>query len=340
MKNINLLALLGILFILSSCASEPKYAGFTIDGTLTNPQAGTKVYLDNLKGNQINVLDTATVSADGTFQLRAELDENSIGRIRYGRANVMLLLENGANYAYSADFRNPNSYDIEGHADSKSWNTLVKGLRTRTVGPEQITAFVDTVKNPLLGYLAINQIRPEDNKKAFENFAARMEREIPNSSFTKDIKNKLKAAAAVANVSIGGEAPDIVLQNPDGKEMKLSDLKGQVVLLDFWASWCKPCRRENPNVVVAYNKYHKKGFTVANVSLDSNRDKWKQAIVNDNLKWDFHVSDLKGWKSSAAAIYGVKSIPQTFLLDKDGKIIAKNLRGAALEKKLEEVLGA
>lgn len=340
MKNVNLLAIVALLFILSSCTNDAKYSGFTIDGALTNPQAGTKVYLDNLKGNQINVLDTATVNADGTFQLRGELDENSIGRIRYGRANVMLLLENGANYNYSADFRNPNSYDIDGHADSKTWNTLVQGLRSRTVGPDQIKSFVDTVKNPLLGYLAINQIKPEEHKATYEKFVARMESEIPNSSFTKDIKTKLKAAASLANVSVGGLAPDIVLQNPDGKEMKLSDLRGQVVLLDFWASWCRPCRRENPNVVVAYNKYNKKGFTVANISLDNNRDKWKKAIETDNLKWDFHVSDLKGWKSSAAAQYGVKSIPQTFLLDKEGKIIAKNLRGAALEKKLEEVLGS
>jgi len=340
MKNFNLLVLFATLLLLSSCASEPNYSGFTINGTLSNPQAGTKIYLDNLKGNQINVLDTATVNADGTFQLQAELKENSIGRIRYGRANVMLLLENGANYDFSADFRNPNDYEINGHPDSKTWNTLVKGLRTRTVGPEQIKTFVDTVKNPLLGYLAINQIKAEDNKATYEKFVARMDKEIPNSSFTKDIKTKLKSAASLANVSIGGVAPDIVLQNPDGKEMKLSDLKGKVVLLDFWASWCKPCRRENPNVVIAYNKYNKKGFEVASISLDNNRDKWKEAIVNDNLKWDFHTSDLKGWKSAAAAQYGVRSIPQTFLLDQEGKIIAKNLRGAALEKKLAEVLGA
>lgn len=340
MKNLQIVALIVITAFLSSCSSEPQYAGLTIDGALTNAEVGAKVYLDNLKGNQINVLDTATVDAEGKFQLRTEMKENSIGRIRYGRANVMLLLENGSDYTITADARNPNDYNIDGHQDSKTWNELVKGLRTRQVGPEQIVAFVDTVKNPLLGYLAINQIKPEDHKAAFEKFATRMESEIPNSSFTKDIKNKLKATASLANVAVGGVAPDIVLQNPDGREMKLSDLRGQVVLLDFWASWCKPCRRENPNVVVAYNKYNKKGFTVANISLDSNREKWKQAIEIDNLKWDFHVSDLKGWKSSAAATYGVRSIPQTFLLDKEGKIIAKNLRGAALEKKLEEVLGA
>jgi len=134
-------------------------------------------------------------------------------------------------------------------------------------------------------------------------------------------------------------APDIQLEDPNGNVIALSSLRGQVVLLDFWASWCKPCRQENPTVVAAYNKYKNEGFTIYSVSLDEDKAAWEKAIKADNLSWVNHVSDLKGWQSSAAALYGVQSIPASFLIDKNGAIIGKDLRGAALEQKLQEVFG-
>lgn len=133
-------------------------------------------------------------------------------------------------------------------------------------------------------------------------------------------------------------APEIALANPFGKIMKLSDLKGKVVLIDFWASWCGPCRAENPNVVKMYQKFKNKGFTIFSVSLDEDASKWKEAISKDKLEWDFHVSDLKGWKSSVVANYGVEGIPFTVLVNKEGKIIGKNLRGEKLEETLNELL--
>ena len=141
-----------------------------------------------------------------------------------------------------------------------------------------------------------------------------------------------------ASFTMGAEAPDFSMNTPEGTPMKLSDLRGKVLLVDFWASWCGPCRRENPNVVAAYKKYHEKGFDVLGVSLDKTKDRWVQAIKKDGLMWH-HVSDLKGWKNEAAKLYGVSSIPATVLLDKDGKIIARNLRGPALEAKLAEIFG-
>jgi len=136
--------------------------------------------------------------------------------------------------------------------------------------------------------------------------------------------------------SIGGEAPDFTQQTPEGEEMSLSDLRGKVVLVDFWASWCGPCRRENPNVVRMYNKYKDKGFDILGVSLDKAHDNWVQAIEKDGLEWR-HVSDLKGWNNEVAQVYGVRSIPHTILLDQQGRILARNLRGEALERKLEEL---
>ena len=139
--------------------------------------------------------------------------------------------------------------------------------------------------------------------------------------------------------TVGAIAPDLAFPDPDGNIRKLSDLRGKVVLLDFWASWCRPCRGENPHVVAMYHKYHDKGFEVFSVSLDRDKESWKRAIAADGLVWPNHVSDLKYWSSDAARTYGVSSIPSTYLLDQNGRIIAKNLRGEALSNALKQIFG-
>ncbi len=144
-------------------------------------------------------------------------------------------------------------------------------------------------------------------------------------------------------VNIGQRAPELVYENPDGETIALSSLRGKMVLIDFWAAWCSPCREENPNLVKTYQKYKDKefvngtGFTVYGISLDRNREDWVNAIEKDQLEWESNVSDLKGWRSVAAAQYQVMAIPTNFLIDGDGIIVAKSLKGQYLVDKLEEL---
>lgn len=159
----------------------------------------------------------------------------------------------------------------------------------------------------------------------------------PDHQLVKE-KYAVETSPATAT-SIGAIAPDLAFPDPDGNIRKLSDLRGKVVLLDFWASWCRPCRGENPHVVAMYQKYHDKGFEVFSVSLDRDKESWKRAIASDGLVWPNHVSDLKYWSSEAARTYGVSSIPSTYLLDQNGRIIAKNLRGEALSNALKQLFG-
>lgn len=144
-------------------------------------------------------------------------------------------------------------------------------------------------------------------------------------------------------INLGNKAPELIGKSANGETFKLSDTKGKLVLLDFWAGWCGPCRRENPTVVQAYKKYkdqeftNGEGFTVFSVSLDRTEDQWVKAIVADKLEWPYHISDLKGWYSKHAAVYGVRSIPDNYLIDGNGLIIARKLRGPALEATLEKM---
>jgi peroxiredoxin len=197
-------------------------------------------------------------------------------------------------------------------------------------------AFVNKHPDAYLSVISLSQIaaQPEMNEGA-TNAYAKLSPQLKNTPLGKGIAVQL---AAPANTQIGKVALDFEQTSPEGKTVRLSDFRKKYVLLDFWASWCGPCRAENPNVVAVYNKYKDKGFTVLGVSLDApgQKEAWVKAIENDKLSWA-QATDLKGWENAAAKMYGVRSIPSNFLIDPAGKIIGKNLRGKELEDELEKI---
>ncbi|WP_298715952.1 TlpA disulfide reductase family protein [Chitinophaga sp.] len=212
---------------------------------------------------------------------------------------------------------------------------------------EHFLAAARSSRNPVPAVFAMELAGFEDaadriaHKKDFQDIAKR----FPDNGFVKNTLAGLTAleqgageetSAGPASM-IGQVAPDFVLPDPSGKQIHLSSFKGKYVLVDFWASWCGPCRQENPNVVAAYNQYKNKNFTILGVSLDKEKANWLKAISDDQLTWT-HVSDLKFWESSVVPLYGINAIPTNILVDPAGKIIAANLRGSALESKLAEVL--
>jgi len=212
--------------------------------------------------------------------------------------------------------------------------------------------FIDRNIHSLSSLMALYQqigprnfvLNPQEDFRYFEKVDSALMANYPNSepvkslhSQVEQIRKRIQAdQASEKRLSIGAEAPEIALPNPQGDTIKLSDLRGNYVLLDFWASWCKPCRVENPNLVKAYKRYGDQNFEIYQVSLDKKRKDWLGAIEKDNLEW-YHVSDLKFWNSSAAQTYNVRSIPANFLLNKQGEIIEKDLRGDDLQAKLNEL---
>ena len=204
--------------------------------------------------------------------------------------------------------------------------------------------FADTTKNPVVALFGATMAPVE--MAALKGPLAGLSKRFPKHkgiagtiNYINDLSTKQTQSQAVpqSSATIGNMAPEITMNDVNDKPFSLSQLKGKYVLIDFWASWCGPCRGENPNIVAAYNQFKDKNFTVLGVSLDEDKQDWINAIAEDHLPWQ-HISDLKKWKSIVVGLYGIDGIPYSVLVDPQGKIIAANLRGSALQNKLAEVL--
>jgi peroxiredoxin len=194
------------------------------------------------------------------------------------------------------------------------------------------SAFVSGHPDSFISLLALDE--GDFDIKELDVLYSSLSARIKNTDWGQTIEEKIRLAKYTV---IGSKAPDFAQDNISGKPVKLSDFKGKYVLIDFWASWCGPCRRENPNVVKAYHAFKDKNFTILGVSLDESKTAWQNAIRKDGLDWT-QVSDLKGWQNSAAMLFGVKSIPQNFLIDPNGVIVEKNLRGETLQQVLSQII--
>jgi peroxiredoxin len=373
MKNV-LIVLLSLAAFLScnSSSGDSGKTGYDIKGKFANG-AGQTLYLDKLSLSNATPVDTAIINAAGEFELKGTLPEKALYMLRISQDKTWLLVvQPGDEITFNGDLNDVFKYELKGSAESKVLNDFIKNVGTknqqmgqlnqdfmnaRMNGGDQTTLtnmqnqymqlstqlnndiknFSDTVSYPLLAVFSGSLMNMEANAAYLETLLNKQEPKLPNSAYISEFRTKLSQFTKLAE---GKDAPDFEIKNPKGETIKLSSLKGQLVLLDFWASWCRPCRAENPNVVAAYAKYRAKGFTVFNISLDDNMEQWVQAIQADNLNWPYHGSELKKWNSEIGRQYNVQSIPTNFLIDKNGKIIGKNLRGAALEAKLAEVLGS
>ncbi len=374
MKYFTLNALFfALLFCLTvSSSSAQKKAGYLIKGTLTDLPSG-KIYLKNASDG-VTKIDSSTI-VNHKFEFTGKVAEPAFYKLYIGDEGkgTQFLVENaeitvvakkdslyrskiigGPEYTtymsfYNVDWKpvTAKAGEIYGRLDKANQGGKVQlDSATRTAFDNEFKALNlmnDSIVNAYVkrnsGSIgaAIVILDRYINYPYFDNARALMpllSEKVKQSAFVKQINNALVLDAKTAK---GQPAPLFSMADSDGKMINLADFRGKYVLIDFWASWCGPCRKENPNVVNAYRKYHDKGFEILGVSLDTKKDAWLGAIKADGLTWN-HVSDLKGWANAAAAVYGVKSVPASFLIGPDGKVVAKDLRGEELHKMLESVL--
>ena len=302
------------LAIIVLAASDKKINGKNIVMFFNEPGSTINITIDSAAKEKFDI--TGSKTNDEFKQFKA----NNLERIEEKEKKA---------------FENVNPMNISNPKTMDSLMKLAQDIQQEK--KDAIINYITAHKNSIVGvayaYLLSSQ---ESDTKFIQSAYNAANSSVQNSFYGTEIKKKIDA---VSKTDIGAAAADFTTNDEDGKLIKLSDFyKGKkLVLIDFWASWCGPCRKENPNVVKAYNKFHSKGFEVLGVSLDEDKKDWKDAIKRDNLTW-MQVSDLKGWESQIARLYNVTAIPTNFLIDGNGKIIATNLRGEELEIKLAQLL--
>lgn len=352
LKSIFLL-FLPVIAVMFACDSS-QANGHAIKGTVSGA-SNLQVSLDLAHFDRTTVsLGRATCDANGVFEIKSEKPwEEGLYRLKVGAKQVYFILNGKEGVVdITADLNNIDRMEmqVKGSETLTCYAGIISDLiKNQLKSPEDAKAYIDRGCTPLMKAFLTTQLLGQNAAPFIADFKAQnqaLAAAMPGSKYASDFSSMITRLETQQNQQQGGEtiqvgmvAPEISLPDPSGKVRSLSSLKGKVVLLDFWASWCGPCRKANPHVVEMYNKYKSKGFDVYSVSLDrqDGKQKWVDAIKQDGLVWDNHVSDLQFWDSAPAGVYGVRSIPKTFLIGKDGKIVAVNPR-TNLEEELLKVL--
>lgn len=367
MRTVALVATTLAMLFSTSLSAQQKTS---VSGELKNFKPALVSLYEN--GTTISLTAQANVDESGVFSLAFDQSRMNIYKLQFDeRTFISLVLEPGEQVRVTADFSDFfGTVHITGSTQSQdilSTDQQLKRYKQRmdsinnayykalplgisdtqmkelTDGfqaaekeqQEYIRSFVNQHPSSMACLFIIDRLSIDQYFDMYAAVDAGLNARYPDNVYVQGFHTRVENARRLA---IGSPAPEIELPAPDGSLLKLSSLKGKVVLIDFWASWCSPCRKENPNVVRLFNANKDKGFTIYSVSLDKDKASWEKAIQDDGLTWN-HVSDLKFWQSEGAKTYNVTAVPYTVLLDRKGNIVAKNLRGAELEKKVAELLG-
>ena len=363
---------LSLIFIIFSCGDNPKNGSekITISVDVIGSGDYDEVRLQKVNSDySIELIETSNFN-NKSIEFNVYVFEATLFRLDFMGYTSLDLIANDSDISITIDDSNSLfEYDIRGSIDTDilksigdkitSYRSEIRELNIKFVeaSQEQNVQLVNSIrgefdfkknqfelslkdylantKNSLAVIVTADYLDLEENLDFWQTIYGKYSDEFSNNSYFQNFEDKL---IKIKSISVGSIAPEIILNDTSGAPISLASLRGQYVLLDFWAAWCRPCREENPNIVQNYNKYKPKGFEVYQVSLDRNKSDWVRGITQDALPW-INVSDLKYYQSEAAQIYNVDRIPSAFLLDPDGKIIAKNteLRGPNLTRKLEEI---